>query len=77
MLPGIYLAEYGRGNTARSSTRFTNETLLSAPSIVVGLVVYGLVVARSGTFSGWAGVPLITVSILVHNVIARVLHEGR
>lgn len=55
ILAGIYLAEYGRGTWIAAATRFINEILLSAPSIVVGLFVYGLVVSRSGNFSGWAG----------------------
>jgi len=55
ILAGIYLAEYGRGTWIAAATRFINEILLSAPSIVVGLFVYALVVARSGNFSGWAG----------------------
>lgn len=55
ILAGIYLAEYGRGTWVAAATRFINEILLSAPSIVVGLFVYGLVVSRSGNFSGWAG----------------------
>lgn len=55
ILAGIYLAEYGRDTWIAAATRFINEILLSAPSIVVGLFVYGLVVSRSGNFSGWAG----------------------
>jgi phosphate transport system permease protein len=56
ILAGVYLAEYGQSNLLASTTRFINDILLSAPSIVVGLFVYALVVARMGHFSGWAGV---------------------
>lgn len=55
ILAGVYLAEYGRGNLLASSTRFINDILLSAPSIVIGLFVYALVVTRMGHFSGLAG----------------------
>ncbi|MEI9534693.1 phosphate ABC transporter permease PstA [Moellerella wisconsensis] len=56
ILAGIYLAEYGRSSWLASVTRFINDILLSAPSIVVGLFVYTLVVAQVQHFSGWAGV---------------------
>ena len=66
MLAGTYLAEYGR--TARISTviRFVNDVLLSAPSIIIGLFVYELVVVRMGHFSAIAGaVALAIISIPV------------
>ncbi|OAJ62082.1 phosphate ABC transporter permease PstA [Paraburkholderia ginsengiterrae] len=56
ILAGVYLAEYGQKRWLASLTRFINDILLSAPSIVVGLFVYALVVAKMGHFSGWAGV---------------------
>ncbi|MDC6129013.1 phosphate ABC transporter permease PtsA, partial [Burkholderia gladioli] len=56
VLAGVYLAEYGQKNWLASLMRFINDILLSAPSIVVGLFVYAVVVAPSGRFSGWAGV---------------------
>ncbi|MBS0967852.1 phosphate ABC transporter, permease protein PstA [Chimaeribacter arupi] len=56
ILAGIYLAEYGRKSWLAETIRFINDILLSAPSIVVGLFVYTLVVAQMGHFSGWAGV---------------------
>jgi phosphate transport system permease protein len=56
ILAGVYLAEYGQKGWLASFTRFINDILLSAPSIVVGLFVYALVVAKMGHFSGWAGV---------------------
>ncbi|QGZ61860.1 phosphate ABC transporter permease PstA [Paraburkholderia acidisoli] len=55
ILAGIYLAEYGQKGWLAGVTRFINDILLSAPSIVVGLFVYALVVAKMGHFSGWAG----------------------
>ncbi len=55
ILSGIYLAEYGQRSWLAQSVRFFNDILLSAPSIVVGLFVYALVVMRMGHFSGWAG----------------------
>jgi phosphate transport system permease protein len=56
VLAGVYLAEYGQRGTLASATRFVNDILLSAPSIVVGLFVYMVIVLPSGNFSGWAGV---------------------
>lgn len=55
VMAGIYLAEYGRQGWLASSTRFVNDILLSAPSIVIGLFVYTMVVARFKSFSGYAG----------------------
>ncbi|WKX26566.1 phosphate ABC transporter permease PstA [Tatumella ptyseos] len=56
ILAGIYLAEYGRKTWLAEVIRFINDILLSAPSIVIGLFVYTLVVSRMQHFSGWAGV---------------------
>ncbi|HEY3596372.1 MAG TPA: phosphate ABC transporter permease PstA [Paraburkholderia sp.] len=56
IMAGVYLAEYGQKGVLAGATRFINDILLSAPSIVVGLFVYALVVAKMGHFSGWAGV---------------------
>ncbi len=55
-MAGIYLAEYGRKSVLAEVIRFINDILLSAPSIVVGLFVYTIVVAQMQHFSGWAGV---------------------
>lgn len=55
VMAGIYLAEYGRSGWLASATRFVNDILLSAPSIVIGLFVYTMVVARFKSFSGYAG----------------------
>ena len=56
ILAGTYLAEYGSAAGSRAATRFINDVLLSAPSIVIGLFVYAVYVAQVGHFSGWAGV---------------------
>ncbi|ARU95956.1 phosphate ABC transporter permease PstA [Tatumella citrea] len=55
IMAGIYLAEYGRKSLLAEVIRFINDILLSAPSIVIGLFVYTLVVAFMHHFSGWAG----------------------
>jgi phosphate transport system permease protein len=55
ILAGTYLAEYGRGGWVAPATRFINDILLSAPSIVIGLFVYAVYVANVKHFSGWAG----------------------
>ncbi len=55
ILAGTHLAEYGRSGAIAEVIRFINDILLSAPSIVIGLFVYQLVVRPTGHFSGWAG----------------------
>lgn len=69
ILAGIYLAEYGRKSWLASVTRFINDILLSAPSIVVGLFVYTIVVAQVQHFSGWAGV--IALALLQIPIVIR------
>ncbi len=69
ILAGIYLAEYGRRSWLASVTRFINDILLSAPSIVVGLFVYTIVVAQMQHFSGWAGV--IALALLQIPIVIR------
>ncbi len=69
ILAGIYLSEYGKGGWLAPATRFLNDVLLSAPSIVLGLVVYAVVVAPSGHYSGWAGA--IALSLIVIPVVTR------
>ena len=61
---GIYLAEYGQKTWLGHSTRFINDILLSAPSIVIGLFVYAAVVARFKSFSGIAGVLALSLIVL-------------
>ena len=68
ILAGIYLAEFGRDGWLASATRFINDILLSAPSIVIGLFVYTVYVAQVGHFSGWAGsaaLALIAIPVVV------------
>jgi phosphate transport system permease protein len=69
ILAGIYLAEYGRKGWLGATTRFINDILLSAPSIVIGLFIYAAVVARTKTFSGWAGV--LALALIVIPVVIR------
>ncbi len=69
ILAGIYLAEFGRSNWLGRITRFVNDLLLSAPSIVIGLFVYATVVATTGRFSGWAGA--LALALLVLPVVIR------
>ena len=69
IMAGIYLAEYGKGSALASITRFVNDILLSAPSIVVGLFVYAAIVTRFKSFSGWAGV--LALSLLVIPIVIR------
>ncbi|CAM2158054.1 MULTISPECIES: phosphate ABC transporter permease PstA [Paraburkholderia] len=69
ILAGVYLAEYGQKGWLASITRFINDILLSAPSIVVGLFVYALVVAKMGHFSGWAGA--ISLALLEIPIVIR------
>ena len=68
ILAGIYLAEYGRSGWLAQATRFVNDMLLSAPSIILGLFVYTAYVVRVGHFSGWAGsmaLGLIAIPVVV------------
>ncbi|VVD83494.1 phosphate transporter permease subunit PtsA [Pandoraea commovens] len=69
ILAGVYLAEYGQKSWLASITRFINDILLSAPSIVIGLFVYALVVAQMGHFSAWAGI--ISLALLQIPIVIR------
>ena len=69
ILAGTYLAEYGKRSWLASATRFLNDVLLSAPSIVIGLFVYSVYVARVKHFSGWAGA--LALSLIVIPVVVR------
>lgn len=69
VMAGIYLAEYNSKGWLASVTRFVNDILLSAPSIVIGLFVYAVVVARFHSFSGWAGV--VALALIVIPVVIR------
>ncbi|WP_293604280.1 phosphate ABC transporter permease PstA [Polaromonas sp. UBA4122] len=69
IMAGIYLAEYNIKGWLASVTRFVNDILLSAPSIVIGLFVYAVVVSRFHSFSGWAGV--LALALIVIPVVIR------
>jgi phosphate transport system permease protein len=69
VLAGIYLAEYGQKGLLGTLTRFINDILLSAPSIVIGLFIYAVVVARAKSFSGYAGV--LALALIVIPVVIR------
>ena len=69
VLAGVYLAEYGQRGWLGHVTRFINDILLSAPSIVIGLFIYSAVVARTRGFSGWAGV--LALALIVIPVVIR------
>ncbi len=69
IMAGIYLAEYGRRSWLAEVIRFINDILLSAPSIVVGLFVYSVIVTKMQHFSGWAGV--IALALLQIPIVIR------
>jgi len=69
ILAGVYLAEFGQRGWLAPATRFINDILLSAPSIVIGLFVYEVYVVSVGHFSGWAG--SLALSLLVIPVVVR------
>ena len=69
IMAGIYLAEFDSKGWLATITRFVNDILLSAPSIVIGLFVYAVVVSRFKSFSGWAGV--IALALIVIPVVIR------
>ena len=73
ILAGIYLAEYGKRTWLGQATRFVNDILLSAPSIVIGLFVYALIVAQTGKFSGISGA--IALALLVLPVVVRTTED--
>ena len=83
ILAGIYLAEFGKDSWIASATRFINDILLSAPSIVIGLFVYTIYVAQVNHFSGWAGsfaLALIAIPVVVRtteNMLNLVPHSLR
>jgi phosphate transport system permease protein len=73
ILAGTYMAEYGRYDKLTIIVRFINDILLSAPSIVVGLFVYEVMVARMGHFSGWAGA--VSLAVIVVPVVVRTTED--
>ncbi|CAO3405156.1 phosphate ABC transporter permease PstA [Azospirillum sp. 11R-A] len=73
VLAGTYLAEFGRGTKLAEVVRFINDVLLSAPSIMVGLFVYEVLVIRMGHFSAWAGA--MALAVLVIPVVVRTTED--
>ena len=73
MLAGTYMAEYGRYSKITMVVRFINDILLSAPSIVVGLFVYEIMVATMGHFSAWAGA--VALAMIVIPVVVRTTED--
>ena len=70
IMAGIYLAEYNPKGWLASVTRFVNDILLSAPSIVIGLFIYAVIVSRFKSYSGWAGV--LALALIVIPVVIRI-----
>ena len=73
VLAGTYLAEYGRHEKISSIIRFINDILLSAPSIVIGLFIYEVMVAPMGHFSGYAG--SVALAVIVIPVVVRTTED--
>jgi len=73
VLAGTYLAEYGKSSRLADVVRFLNDILLSAPSILIGLFVYTLMVQPMGTYSGWAGG--VALAIIATPVIVRTTED--
>jgi phosphate transport system permease protein len=73
ILAGTYMAEYGRYDRLSSVVRFINDILLSAPSIVVGLFIYEVMVYPMGHFSGWAGA--VALAVIVIPVVVRTTED--
>ena len=73
ILAGTYMAEYGRHAKLSVAVRFVNDVLLSAPSIIVGLFVYEVLVVPMGHFSAWAGVA--ALAILVLPIVVRTTED--
>jgi phosphate transport system permease protein len=73
ILAGTYMAEYGRYARTTSVVRFINDILLSAPSIIVGLFIYEVMVAQMGHFSAWAGA--VALAVIVVPVVIRTTED--
>ena len=69
VMAGVYLAEYDKKSWLAATTRFVNDILLSAPSIVIGLFVYAVVVAKFKSFSAYAGI--VALALIVIPVVIR------
>jgi phosphate transport system permease protein len=73
IMAGTYLAEAGRASRLADVVRFVNDILLSAPSILIGLFVYQMIVVAAGGFSGWAGA--VALAIIVLPVVVRTTED--
>lgn len=73
IMAGTYLAEFGKGSKLAEVVRFINDILLSAPSIMVGLFIYEVIVIRMGHFSAWAGA--MALSVIVIPVVVRTTED--
>ncbi len=73
VMAGTYLAEYGKASRLATTIRFVNDALLSAPSILIGLFVYTVMVQPMGSYSGWAGA--VALAIIATPVIVRTTED--
>lgn len=73
ILAGVYLVEYNARGWLASATRFVSDILLSAPSIVIGLFIFEVMVVRMGSFSGWAG--SMALALIVIPVVIRTTED--
>jgi phosphate transport system permease protein len=73
VLAGTFLAEFGRYSKVASVVRFVNDVLLSAPSIIIGVFVYEVVVVTTGHFSGWAG--SLALALIMIPVVVRTTED--
>jgi phosphate transport system permease protein len=73
LMVGTYLAEYSARSALGNAVRFVSDILLSAPSILIGLFIYQILVAPFGGFSGWAGA--VALSILVIPIVVRTTED--
>ena len=73
MMVGTYLAEYARGSLLGNAVRFVSDILLSAPSILVGLFIYVLIVMNAGGFSAWAG--SLALAVIVIPIVVRTTED--
>ena len=73
LLVGTYLAEYSRGSRLGNAVRFVSDVLLSAPSILIGLFVYQILVVPFGGFSGWAG--CVALAVIVIPIVVRTTED--
>ena len=73
LLVGTYLSEYARGSLLGEAVRFVSDVLLSAPSILIGLFVYTVMVSPFGGFSGWAGA--VALAVIVIPIVVRTTED--